>query len=332
MAVRRGTQYSSLAHIFRRATDPAARWTSPQFVSGPTSTNRTTKQQHRQQTRGLHLTSNMSASKKPDWSPNQYLLFKQARGRAIDDLIAYLARSLPTAPSRIIDLGCGPGNSTQSLLTQFPSANISGIDSSPAMIDAAKKALPNLEFSLADLSSYNPPISEDQKPALLFSNAVFHWLPSSQRIPTISRLLRTLNSGGVLAFQVPDNFNEPSHRAMRETANSPEFASYYKGQPKPELDPIESAGEYYDALKGDCAHVEIWQTRYQHVLENHGEIVEWVRGTGLMPFLSRLPDEGGVKEKFAEEYRKRLAQSYELLKDGKVMLTYPRLFVVAFRR
>ncbi|KAK4224172.1 putative trans-aconitate 2-methyltransferase [Podospora fimiseda] len=270
---------------------------------------------------------------KEDWSPNQYLLFKQARGRAIDDLIAYLGRSLPTAPSRIIDLGCGPGNSTQCLVAQFPAAKISGVDSSPAMIDAAKQTLPSLEFSQADLASYNPPVSKDQEPTLLFSNAVFHWLPSNTRIPTISRLLRTLHHGGALALQVPDNFNEPSHRAMRETASSAEFASYYEGKPKPELDPIEPAAEFYNALRGDCEHVEIWQTHYQHVLENHGDMVEWVRGTGLMPFLSRLPenDAGDARGRFLEEYRKRLEEYYGVLKDGRVVLTYPRLFVVAFR-
>ncbi|KAK3987248.1 trans-aconitate 2-methyltransferase [Cladorrhinum sp. PSN332] len=321
MMARYGVKHSSLAQIFRIKT-----------TSHLTNRQKSHQQPH-SQTRSLHLTSKMSGEKKSDWSPSQYLLFKQARGRAIDDLIAYLARSLPGPPSCIIDLGCGPGNSTQSLLAQFPSANISGVDSSPAMIDAAKQALPNLDFSLADLSSYNPPVSGAEQPTLLFSNAVFHWLPSKTRIPTISRLLRSLQAGGALAFQVPDNFNEPSHRAMRETAYSPEFASYYEGKPKPELDPIESAAEYYNALKADCAHVEIWQTRYHHVLENHGEIVEWVSGTGLMPFLSQLPekDAGDARDRFLEGYRKRLEQYYGALKDGKVMLTYPRLFVVAFR-
>lgn len=286
--------------------------------------------------------SSSTGDKKADWSPDQYLLFKQARGRAIDDLIAYLARSLPTPPSRVIDLGCGPGNSTQSLVNRFPSAAVSGIDSSPAMLETARTALPEVQFALADVFSYSPPppppsTSAAEGPTLLFSNSVFHWLPSRARIPTVSRLLRSLNPGSVLALQVPDNFHEPSHRAMRETAYSPRFAKYFEGGPgeKAELDPIEPAEQWYDELIGDCRHLEIWRTEYQHVMRDHGEIVEWVRSTGLMPFIERIPGEE-EKAVFLDEYRKRLEDKeeggYKTLGDGsKVMLSYPRLFVVAFR-
>ncbi|KAK4466386.1 S-adenosyl-L-methionine-dependent methyltransferase [Cladorrhinum samala] len=286
------------------------------------------------------MSSSTTGDKKSDWSPDQYILFKQARGRAIDDLIAYLGRSLPTPPSRIVDLGCGPGNSTQSLITHFPSAVVSGIDSSPAMLETARAALPGVEFSLADVSSYSPPpaAAAAEGPTLLFSNAVFHWLPSRARIPTVSRLLRSLSPGSVLALQVPDNFDEPSHRAMRETAYSPRFAKYFEGggpDEKAELDPIEPAERWHDELVGDCRHLEIWRTEYQHVMGDHGEIVEWVRSTGLMPFLWRIPGEE-EKAVFLDEYRKRLEDAegggYKTLGDGrKVMLTYPRLFVVAFR-
>ena len=293
--------------------------------------------------RAAHFTSAMSTTTQPppsstDWSPDQYLLFGDARNRPIKDLITFLGPSFN--PTTIIDLGCGPGNSTSLLAARFPGATISGMDSSPAMLDRARAALPNTTFTQADLSTYTPPPGT----SLLFSNAVFHWLPSSLRIPTITRLLQSQQPGGVLAFQVPANYDEPSHRAMRATAASPgPWKRYFDeagGPTAPALDPIEPEGVYYDALRPYCRAVEMWTTRYVHVLEDCGEVVEWVRGTGLQPFLKVLPEVWGVREAFLDAYRKRLegAKGYEMegggryerRGDGKVQLGYPRFFVVCY--
>ncbi|KAH6623082.1 S-adenosyl-L-methionine-dependent methyltransferase [Chaetomium tenue] len=268
-----------------------------------------------------------------DWSPDQYLLFRDARNRPIHDLLHFLGPDY--SPTSIIDLGCGPGNSTELLTTRFPSASITGVDSSPAMLTKARTTLPTTAFTLADLHTYTPPPHTD----LLFSNAVFHWLRHADRLPTLTRLLRTQQPGrGVLAFQVPDNHAEPSHRAMRETAAAPgpwqPYFAKLTGGERPDLDPIESPLVYYDALKPLCRMVETWTTRYVHVLgEGHAGIVEWVRGTGLQPFLGALPGEGegGAREGFLEEYRRRLEREYPVTKDGCVLLEYPRRFVVAFR-
>ncbi|EAQ83723.1 hypothetical protein CHGG_10127 [Chaetomium globosum CBS 148.51] len=271
-----------------------------------------------------------------DWSPDQYLLFRDARNRPIHDLLHFLGPDY--SPSSIIDLGCGPGNSTEILTTRFPTATITGVDSSPAMLTQARHTLPTTPFTLADLHTYTPPPHTD----LLFSNAVFHWLRHADRIPTLARLLRTQRPGtGVLAFQVPDNHAEPSHRAMRETAAAPgPWQPYFNkldAGERPDLDPIESPLVYYDALRPLCRAVETWTTRYVHVLgEGHAGIVEWVRGTGLQPFLAVLPgngegEGGGVREAFLEEYRRRLEREYPVTADGCVLLEYPRRFVVAFR-
>ncbi|KAL2115408.1 hypothetical protein VTJ04DRAFT_9663 [Mycothermus thermophilus] len=276
----------------------------------------------------------MSTSTKPDWSPDQYLLFRTARNRPIHDLITFLTSQQPHySPSRIVDLGCGPANSSTILAAHFPDAVITGVDSSPAMLEAAKKAMPGVEFVQGDVREYEPPPGTD----LLFSNAVFHWLRSKDRIPTVAKLVRGLEPGkGVFAMQVPDNFEEPSHRAMRETAymEGREWSEYFgrDGDEKPELDPIESELAWYDALTPLCRSVEIWTTRYVHVLDGHKEIVEWVRGTGLQPFLNRLPqDDPRVRNAFLEEYQRHLESGYQKTADGKVLLQYPRTFVCAFR-
>ncbi|KAL2134936.1 hypothetical protein VTI74DRAFT_10343 [Chaetomium olivicolor] len=264
-----------------------------------------------------------------DWSPEQYLLFRDARNRPINDLVTFLGPEY--APVSVVDLGCGPGNSTEILTARFPNAQITGVDSSPAMLTKARMALPTIDFTQADLRIYTPPPGTD----LLFSNAVFHWLRQPDRIPTITRLLLSLNQGGILAFQMPDNYNEPSHRLMRETAASrgswtPYFQRVNTEGQKPELDPIEPHIAYYNALKPQCRAVETWTTRYVHVLPDHTAIVEWVRGTGLQPFVNALP-EGEVREAYLEEYRRRLEREYPRAEDGSVLLMYPRRFVVAFR-
>ncbi|KAK4032584.1 S-adenosyl-L-methionine-dependent methyltransferase [Parachaetomium inaequale] len=267
-----------------------------------------------------------------DWSPDQYLLFRQARDRPIRDLIAFLGPDY--APKHITDLGCGPGTSTALLAARFPSAHLTGVDSSPAMLARARTALPSsvASFAQADVRTYLPdPHTTD----LLFSNAVFHWLRTPERLPTITRLLRTLPKGGVLALQVPDNYDEPSHRAMREAAAAPgPWRAYFAALPpdkRPELDPVEPVVAYYDALRPHCSEVEIWTTQYVHVLEDHGGIVEWVKGTGLQPFVNALPEEDGVREGLLRAYRERLEEGYPRAGDGKVLLRYPRRFMVAVR-
>ena len=235
-------------------------------------------------------------------------------------------------------LGCGPGNSTQVLQDAFPSAHITGMDSSPAMLQKARATLPSVDFVRGDLSTYAP----NEQADLLFSNAVFHWLRSPHRLPTLVRLFSSLKQGGVVAIQVPDNYHESSHTLMRTVASLPStpwsqyFASTSIGNltdpTRPDLDPIEPPAEFYNALIPHAASVNIWRTTYHHVLNDAGAIVEWVKGTGLQPYLNRMGDDDDAKKGFLKEYERKLGEVYGELGDGKVLLGYPRLFVVAVRK
>ncbi|CAO2656502.1 Nn.00g053050.m01.CDS01 [Neocucurbitaria sp. VM-36] len=295
-------------------------------------------------------TSTTSHPAPKDWSATQYLKFTNERTRAVYDLIAQAAphvtaaSSTSTTPPRIYDLGCGPGNSTSVLRSVFPSAQITGMDSSPAMLSKARSSLPDVQFVQGDLRTFAPDDNNDdggRAPDLLFSNAVFHWLRTGPRLATLSRLFAGLNPTAVLAIQVPDNYTQPSHALMRTTASLPDqpwtpyFADTAIGNlddaNRPDLDPIEPPGEWYDALVGQAQSVNVWRTEYMHVLRDAGAIVEWVKGTGLQPFLNRIESEE-AKRAFLEEYERRLREVYGVLADGKVLLGYPRLFVVAVRK
>lgn len=271
-----------------------------------------------------------------DWSAAQYLKFGNERTRPVHDLVAQVRLEGPFR--RIIDLGCGPGNSTAVLAENFPEARISGVDASPDMLARARATLPaDIDVSQADLTHWTPPT--DTAPDLLFSNAMLHWLRHPVRIPTVLRLLATQPAGGVFAFQVPDNFEERSHRSMRETAAAPgpwraffeAHAAAHPPEDQPALDPIEDPAVWYDALAPHCTRVNLWRTQYHHVLDGPREIVEWVKGSGLQPFVNALP-EGEVREAFVKAYEERITALYPRLADGKVLLVFPRLFIVAVKK
>jgi trans-aconitate 2-methyltransferase len=262
-----------------------------------------------------------SAAPAKDWNSNQYLKFKAERTRPSTDLAAQIPNR---SPSRVVDLGCGPGNSTQVLLDLFPGAKVSGMDSSPDMIAKAKKEVPQADFWLGDLTSFEPDPNVD----IYFSNAVLQWLSAEDRIKLIHNIVTNLPSGGSFAFQVPNNLDEHSHNTMRKVASQLNWPQKYGTLP--DRARFASFQELYNVAAPHCTSVNLWQTNYQHILDDHEAIIEWVKGTGLRPFIDPMSE--ADKEEFLTEYLKELKSAYESTVDGKVILSYPRLFMVATRK
>jgi trans-aconitate 2-methyltransferase len=254
-----------------------------------------------------------------DWSAAQYLKFADERTRPSRDLLA----AVPLAEARhVVDIGCGPGNSTELLAERFAGADVKGVDSSPAMLEAARRRLPGRVFEQADARAWSPAAGTD----LLFANAVFQWLPDHPAI--LVRLLGELKPGAVLAVQMPDNLAEPSHRAMREIAASGPWRDRLQAAIG-HREPLPSPAAYYDLLAPLSARVEVWHTLYNHALADPAAIVEWVKGTGLRPFVDPL-DEADRKA-YLDAYLARIAADYPPRVDGKVLLRFPRIFIVAIR-
>lgn len=256
-----------------------------------------------------------------DWNPAVYRRFEDERTRPAAEL---LARVPLDAPRLAYDLGCGPGNSTEVLLHRYPEARVIGVDSSPAMIDAARERLPGHDFELGDLADWRP---SGTAPDLLFANAVLQWLPGHERL--VPHLFSLLAPGGVLAVQMPDNLEEPTHRLMRDVAGDPRWASAI-GDASAVRARILTGDAYYDLLASEAASVDVWRTTYHHVMNGPADIVQWLRGTGLRPFVEALTTE--QQAEYLAEYERRIALAYGPRADGKRLLAFPRLFLVARRR
>jgi trans-aconitate 2-methyltransferase len=249
------------------------------------------------------------------WLASQYTKFEDERTRPVRDLVA----GIPTADAlRALDLGCGPGNSTEVLLERYPTASITGIDSSEDMIRAARTRLPSLTFELADITSWQTLGKWD----VILANAVLHWVPAHDVL--LPRLVDALSSGGSLAVQMPDNLAEPSHVLMHQVADDGPWATNLAGA-RGERSEVAPAAWYYSLLRSRCTRVDVWRTTYHHQLAGIDAVVEWFKGSGLRPFLSPLTTD--EQTEFLTRYRAVLGAVYPVSRTGRYYSHSPVCFL-----
>ena len=257
------------------------------------------------------------------WNAQLYSRFEDERTRPAAELLARVP--LADDAAYVVDIGCGPGNSTELLARRFVHAQVLGVDNSQDMLTAARARLANARFELSDIDSWQPEKINGRLPDLIFANAALQWVPDHEQL--LPRLLGMLAPGGVLAIQMPDNREEPTHRLMRAVAAEQPWADHI-GDPHAVRTDLLALNDYYDLLARD-AQVDVWRTAYQHPMDSAEAIVQWVRGTGLRPFLEPLNPE--LQASFLTEYTSRIDAAYGKRSDGKRLLAFPRLFLVARR-
>jgi len=250
------------------------------------------------------------------WSAAQYVKFEEERTRPVRDLVARIPN---LEAARAADIGCGPGNSTEVLRERYPRAAIVGLDSSPVMIEAARKRLPDIAFEVADIAGWGGEGFD-----VILANAVIQWLPDHERL--LPQLMAKLVPGGSLAVQTPDNLDEPSHRLMREVAADGSWAVKLADAAKARA-ARHGADWYFRLLRARAARVDIWRTTYFHPLAGARAVVEWVKGTGLRPLIDPL--DPAMREAFLARYEAEIARAYPAEPDGTVLLPFSRLFFVA---
>ncbi len=212
------------------------------------------------------------------------------------------------------DIGCGPGNSTEVLRERYPEARIVGVDSSPDMIKAARERLPDIAFEVADIREWRP----KDPPDVILANAVLQWIPGHETL--LPALIARVGPGGALAVQTPDNLGEPSHRLMRDIASNGPLAAKLKDAAKARAE-RHGADWYFRLLRPHARHVDVWRTTYFHPLAGAHAVVEWLKGTGLRPFLDPL--EESERKAFLARYEAAIAKAHPAETDGTVLLPFP---------
>lgn len=254
-----------------------------------------------------------------DWNPGLYLKFERERTQPVHDLIARLHGQ---NPNRILDIGCGPGNSTAVLKERWPLASVVGLDNSPAMLEQARHSRQGIDFVQADAAA---DLSQLGAFDLVLANASLQWIPDHHRL--LPRLFRIVSPGGVLAVQIPQFDQMPMARAISDTSRGAEYASFFAGFDDT-LHRLEE-GAYYDVLCDEARALDLWVTHYYHVLENHAAIVEWIQSTAMRPYLNQLP--GDRQPGFIAEVLERVKRLYPVQCDGRVLFIFKRLFFVAYK-
>ena len=249
------------------------------------------------------------------WDPAHYLKFADERGRPFVELVGRIGAAGPVS---VVDLGCGPGNLTGLLRQRWPEASVTGFDSSREMIAAARAIDDGVTYDVADLRDWAPSTPVD----VLVSNATLQWVPGHL---ALLPLVSCVRPGGWFAFQVPGNFDEPSHTIRRDLAASAPYADRTSGVAAPDA---HDAATYLRVLRPLVSSVDAWETTYLHVLHGEDPVFTWVSGTGARPTLQAL--DGSLRPAFEDEFKRRLREAYP--DDGHgVVLPFRRVFVVARR-
>jgi trans-aconitate 2-methyltransferase len=258
----------------------------------------------------------------PSWNPEQYLKFGDERTRPCLDLAA---RVEVWRPLRIVDLGCGPGNSAEVIAQRWPDAAITGIDSSKAMIESAHTMRPECEWRAGDIAEWAA--STGERFDLVFSNAALQWVGAHESL--FPRLFEHVETGGALAVQTPGNYEGVANRLMREIAASASWRRWFPEGRASEWH-THDLSFYYDVLAPHASRLDLWATEYWHRMRGAEGIVEWYKGTGLRPYLDSI-DEDSERERFIAEYLEKLRPEFPPRSDGVVLFPFRRIFIVAYR-
>jgi trans-aconitate 2-methyltransferase len=254
-----------------------------------------------------------------DWDPSQYLRFVAERTRPSADLAA---RIEVAEPSAIVDIGCGPGNSTRVLRDRWPQSSILGLDSSPAMIAQAKQEYNEMSWTVADASDFDAREAYD----VVFSNAALQWIPDHARL--VPKLFGAVRPRGALAIQIPQFTSMPISAAMEAVAGSVRWAKHTEGCAANFT--YHDAKYYYDLLCPLSSGIDLWETWYFHVLPSHGALIDFIRSTGMKPYLDAISGEAN-KAEFERDVLARVEKAYPSGADGKVLFPFDRLFFIAYR-
>jgi trans-aconitate 2-methyltransferase len=256
-----------------------------------------------------------------DWNPKAYLKYEKERNIPALDLARRIEHD---HPETILDVGCGPGNSTEILFSRWQGARITAIDNSPAMLEKARQTNPRVDWVLCDATQ---DLSFMGKFDIIFSNATLQWIPRNDLL--ISKLFAMLNPGGVLAAQIPFVKEMLLHQILIDISQTPQWVKYFKDMPSFYF--IYSPDYYYDALCDLSSNIQLWETRYFHIMNGFEDLLYWYESTGIRPYLERLPEEK-LRAEFENQLLIEIMKYYPPNKDGKILFPFPRIFFTVYKQ
>ena len=252
-----------------------------------------------------------------DWNPELYLKFDKERTQPTIDLVSRINFE---KPKRIIDIGCGPGNSTQILSKRWTNSSIIGVDNSHAMIEKARKDFPNQEWKIVDVSKDEIEGEFD----IVFSNAAIQWIPD--HVNLFKKFHKILSDEGIFAAEIPLFFDMHIGKSIARISKDNRWSS--KTEEVKKLFSVHDSKTYYDYLSELFTSIEMWETDYIHTMDSHFSILEMIRSTGLRPYLNKLESDE-LKKEFEEEVFNSIQNDYSLQKNGTVIFPFKRLFFIA---
>lgn len=252
------------------------------------------------------------------WNADLYEQFGRERLQPSIDLAA----KIEGAPNTILDVGCGSGMSTLCLRNRFPNAAITGVDLSAGMLEKAKQLSLNVDFLQKDCSQS---IEELGKFDLVFSNAFLQWLDNQEVF--LCNIRSNMNENAVLAMQIPAFHQMKISEVIVDAANQC-FPKCFSGR----FSTIRvvrnlSMRQYYDMFTRYFSDVTVWKIDYVHQFDNSDRIVEFVKGTALIPYMERLNEAECAQ--FLAELKKQTKRAYPTSENGTVLFPFERMFFIA---
>ena len=245
------------------------------------------------------------------WDSNAYLKFINERTRPSKDLINRLSNH-----KNILDIGSGPGNSTNELYKRYLNASIIGAEADDSMISKAKTNYPNLKFEKAFMPN---DFNKFGKFDLIFSNACIHWIKEQEAI--FNEIYNHLEIDGEVAIQIPLTQNADFYKMLYGLIDS----KYNELKNIDNFHNLDKYGYYNLLNKIGFKNIEIWETTYIHHVNTSDDIIAWYSGSGLKPYLDKVID----KDMFINDLKELINKNYTKLDDGTYFLLMPRLFFVA---
>ncbi|MEF3119264.1 methyltransferase domain-containing protein [Streptomyces chrestomyceticus] len=252
------------------------------------------------------------------WNSEEYLKYSDAQSRAFEDLSARIgARN----PRRVVDLGCGPGDLTAALARRWPQAQVTGIDSSPAMVAKAREH--GVQAEIGDIREWNPSADTD----VLLCHTAIHWVPEHPEL--MASWLNALPDGAWFGMCSPDDAGDGIHSVMEEVADRPHWRELISDCVLRLGEVMRPPDVYYDILEQHGFRPEVWQSRHWRCLHGKDALLHDLEAAPLRPIRARLDDEQW--EAFRAEFAQLLRKAYPEHPDGTTRLSTRMLFVVGHR-